>query len=109
MSIEHTYHSVKDAVHILATSSGDIKSRLSLAMTNRFLLANIPPDPELPVAFSEKIDLIIAKLTARERNGADRVRATLRGMHNETASKIAEDIWCLYIDIENFVMSKYVS
>ncbi|PZW52740.1 hypothetical protein F477_03586 [Pseudomonas sp. URIL14HWK12:I3] len=106
MSILDTYHCLRDAVHILATSSGDVKFGLFLAMTNKLIMANIPPDPELPEDFSKRIESVRSKLTVKECNVTGSILATLNGMHSKTASQIAEDIWFLYTDIENFVRIK---
>ena len=102
---------LRDAARILATDSGEIKYRLQSAISDQLILANIPEKEDLPSYFKESLDAIITMTSLRswsEHSEDDRIRATLHGKHGRTLSKIAEKIWDLHREYEEFLASGFI-
>jgi hypothetical protein len=108
MSLGNLQHRVRESARILATGRGDIKDRLTVAMLNKFLLANVPDEPDLPDYFRIEIAGIISELTVKSWNGEDRLRATLYRMRQKTAQTYAERIWCLHHELEEYLRSGFI-
>ncbi|WP_134929296.1 hypothetical protein [Pseudomonas protegens] len=108
MPLENLMHRVKESAHILATGRGKIKDRLAVAVSDKFLLANVPDEPELPDYFRVEIASIISGLTVRDWSGVDRLRATLHRMRESTAQQFAERIWRLHHELAEYSRSGFV-
>lgn len=102
---------LRDAAKILAINPGEIKYRLQSAISDQLILANVPEENELPSYFTDSLDTIILMTSKRswsEYSEGDRIRATLHGKHGSTLSKIAEKIWNLHTEYEEFLASGFI-
>lgn len=90
-----------EAVYLLATGPGDVRSRLRFAY-NEFHPVRYDL---LPIELQEDYKWICHELTKREENysGQGRLDATLSRMQNRTGSKIAKRIYKLHLDIESII------
>tara|TARA_B100002003_G_C14039663_1_gene501019 strand:+ start:404 stop:736 length:333 start_codon:yes stop_codon:yes gene_type:complete len=97
-----------DAVTELTISRDTIKYRLQKAILNHLLLANVPECDEFPIYFRNNLKDIISKVTAKNRNGNDAIRATLEGKHGKTLSLIALSILQLHREYEEYLSSGFI-
>ncbi|MBB5063936.1 hypothetical protein [Granulicella mallensis] len=101
-NIENTYNygrqKLWQAVHSLATGTGNIQERLESAMMG---LNGLQSNQEwLPVEVRHKLEAIIQELTRTPAQGSEgRIKATLRMMSNEEGSELAGRIFSLYIEL----------
>lgn len=102
MPLGNFRYRLRSSVELLAISRGDVKQRLSLAVTNHLVLANVPDVPELPAPLRNELASIIGDLTSRSRPGLSTIQATLHGMRLTRAAWYAERIWNLYRAFEGY-------
>ena len=110
-TVSNFRHRLYEATKIMTTGEEDVKNRLMLASTEHLIFANIPPDSEIPDYFQRKLQLILDKLSQKQWNATlegDRIRATLHLMRRKTASKIAEEIWLLFNEYEEYQKSGFI-
>ena len=88
-----------EAVHVLATHPGDVKSRLRSTFES---LRMVPPSG-LPARLRQEYESIWHDLTKRpsEEPGLNPFSSTLRRMRLKTASKLAERIFSLNAEVHN--------
>jgi hypothetical protein len=91
---------LSDALHILATGPGDVRSRLITACPKILFLSG----SSLPEKLKEELDWIQKKLTEKNEgpHGYDKFR-TLRRMNNSTGSKIASKILNLQCEVDSLI------
>ncbi len=97
---------LREATKTLATHPGDLKYRIMSACTNHLVLANLAPDSSIPVYFRDKLDVFLESISTKkwgENMEGDRISATLHGKHSKTLSKIANEIWVLHNEFENYL------
>ncbi|MDE1465989.1 hypothetical protein [Spartinivicinus poritis] len=96
-------HRLRLAVEELVTHQEKIKYRLESSI-GQLILANVPEDNEVPNYFREKHAKIIKKVTTCKKSGNDiKVRDFLHGKRGSTLSKIALEIWKLYLEYEDYL------
>ena len=85
---------IREATEILATSTGNVKERLLLAVSRRLVFVDVEV---LPKDLQPLLRSIRERLTKKDPQyrGQSRIEATLYRMHNITAAKIARDLWRL--------------
>lgn len=95
-AINRLYHAVK----MLATEPDDIKCRLRSAYLNQICLIALD---EFPEDLRPQIQSIHDKLNKKTQRIPNQypIDATLYRMHKSTASKIAKEIWDLYVIVED--------
>ena len=102
---------LREATKILATHPGEIKYRIASACLDHLVLANLVPDEEIPVYFRDKLDAFLKSISTKkwaEHLEGDRIRATLHGTRGKTLSKIANEIWVLYNEFEEYLHSGFI-
>jgi len=102
---------IRDAAKVLATHPGEIKYRLHSAIIDELLLADVPETEDIPSYFREGLKVILSKVSTRswsKNSQGDRVRATLHGKHGKTLSKIANEIWVLHNEYEEYLSSGFI-
>jgi len=102
---------LREATKILATHPGEIKYRIALACTDHLVLANLVPDKDIPIYFRDKLDAFLKSISSKkwiENIEGDQIRETLHGKHGKTLSIIANDIWVLYNEFEEFLHSGFI-
>jgi len=98
MSVSYAYEKLMIAVMTLATNRAEIKSRLQDAFISS--LIHIRPDDLPEGELRDKLKTIKDDMTWTPAQGDEgTVAATVRGMLDEDAQKIAERIVSLFLDV----------
>lgn len=94
------YGVLAKAIHLLVTAPADIKQRLSWALD---IVIAIPRDV-FPDDLRDDWDRIIATSTKYESKYSEtRLKATMRRIRKNTASKIADDLYSLYLRFDDYL------
>ena len=91
---------VREATKILAVGEADVKHRLKQAITDHLLLANVPNDNEIPEYFRLKHKKILSDI--------DSMGVSYFKKRNKTISKIAENVWNLHSEFEEYLSNGIV-
>ena len=102
---------LRESAKILAIGENDVKNRILLACTQHFFLATPFLEDNLPKYFVDAWETIFNELSKKDWKEygieGNKLQATLYRMHKKTASRIAEQIWKLFIEYEEFLKGNF--